>query len=305
MQRSCPICQTQAARARIFLNENLDSERLTAFSYASRKSPEYMCLRMLQCPTCDLVFADEPPAQDELAHAYELADYDSSEEALDAAAAYLIAVKPILERLRSRRSALEIGTGTGVFLELLQTQGFDELVGVEPSAAAIAAAPPHRRSWIRQGVFDESQFAPESFDLICCFMTLEHVRNPADIAQAAMRLLRPGGAFVSVTHNYRSLVNRLLGRRSPIVDIEHMQLFSRLSIRALLDRSGYESVESATFRNAYALRYWLRLSPLPDGLKRVAGRLAEKAGLASRKLSVDVGNQIASGFKPTHASKSP
>ena len=301
MSRSCPICRTSAEQARLFLDENFDAKRLSALSYASRKTPEFMCLRMLQCPKCDLVYAETPPMQSELAKAYELADYDSSQEANDAASTYVDAISPILQRLPERRSALEIGAGTGIFLECLKERGFVQLSGVEPSAAALAAAPEHRRAWIREGIFEESEFAPGSFDLVCCFMTLEHVFDPAELVAAAWRLLRPGGAFVSVTHDYRGFLNRLLGRHSPIVDIEHMQLFSPRSIEALFERGHYRSVGSSTFRNSYALRYWLRLAPLPGGLKTAAGRVADKLGLASRKLSFNVGNTLAWGFKPATA----
>src|SRR5205814_761333 len=85
----------------------------------------------------------------------------------------------------------------------LSNASFAEVVGVEPSLAAIAAAPAERRAWIRGGVFDQSDFVAESFDLICCFMTLEHVLDPMALATAAWRLLRPNGALITVTHDYR------------------------------------------------------------------------------------------------------
>ncbi len=294
LERSCPVCHTGSERAKLFLEGNLDPAKLSTFSFASRKTPEFMCHRLVQCPTCDLVYASEPPAQDELAHAYHVADYDSAEEANDAAKAYIKAIGPTLALLRQRQSALEIGTGTGIFLEHLEQQGFTELVGVEPSAAAIAAAPPRRQAWIRQAMFDEKDFLPRSFDLICCFMTMEHVQDPNVIARAALNLLRPGGAFVTVTHDYRGMVNRLLGRRSPIIDIEHLQLFSRESLRYLFQNTGYSQFRTSAFVNSYSLQYWMRLAPLPGSLKR-AGQ-----GLASRvqvKLGFNVGNLIASGLK--------
>src|SRR5665647_1143686 len=255
--RPCPVCHTGFEKAKLFIEKNIDPAKLSGFSFASRKEPEYMCHRLVQCTNCDLVYADQPPGENELAHAYHVADYDSSEEANDAAAAYILAIQPALGKLAQRQRALEIGTGTGIFLERLSREGFTELVGVEPSSAAIAAAPEYRRAWIREGMFEEKDFAPASFDLICCFMTMEHVRDPNIVASAALHLLRPGGAFVTVTHDYRSLVNRLLGRRSPIIDIEHMQLFSKRSARHLFESVGYADVTVRAFVNAYTLRYWI------------------------------------------------
>jgi SAM-dependent methyltransferase len=294
---SCPVCGAPLKAAVLFLEESIDPTKMSGFSYASRKTPEYMSHRLVRCTACDLVYVADPPGQDVLAQAYHQADYDSAEEATDAAEAYVRAMAPILSRLNGRASVLEIGSGTGVLLERLQTLGFTGLVGVEPSAAAIAAAPAHRRAWLREGIFREDAFAPESFDLICCFMTLEHVRDPLALARSARRLLRPGGAFVTVTHDYQSLVNRLLGRKSPIIDIEHMQIFSDRSIRALFERSGFSQVSARPFRNRYALRYWLRLAPLPAGLKVMADKVFGATGFGRLKLSVNVGNTLAAGFR--------
>ncbi len=296
--RSCPVCHAGLEKAKLFAEKNIDPAKLSGFSFASRKTPEFMNHRLVQCTSCDLVYANQPPAEDELAHAYHVADYDSSEEANDAAAAYIRAIRPTLNALVRRQRVLEIGTGTGIFLEYLSREGFTDLVGVEPSSAAIAAAPIHRQAWIREGMFEEKDFAPESFDLICCFMTMEHVRDPNIIASAVLRLLRPGGAFVTVTHDYRGVVNRLLGKRSPIIDIEHLQLFSERSIRHLFDAVGFTQVEVKGFVNTYSMIYWTRLSPLPGRVKATALRLLDALGWGKAKLSVNVGNSMTVGVKP-------
>lgn len=295
--RACPVCDTPSEGAKLFMEERFDQTRLSGFSYASRKEPEFMCHRLVQCAVCDLVYVDDPPKQDELAAAYHVAEYDTSEEADDAASAYLRAIGPLLGRLPARQRALEIGTGNGIFLEKLASVGFTDLVGVEPSSAAIAAAPERRRAWIREGIFREADFEPRTFDLICCFMTMEHVADPGSIARAAFRLLRKGGAFVTVTHDYRSPVNRLLGRRSPIIDIEHMQLFSARSIRELFARSGYADIDVRAFSNSYPIQYWLRLAPLPRALKRITAAALVALRANHVKLAFNVGNTCAFGIR--------
>lgn len=296
--RPCPVCNTDSSVAKLFLKKNIDPSQMSAFSFASRKLPEFMCHQLVQCPTCDLVYANDPPDQSVLAQAYHVSDFDSAQEADDAAAAYDRAVKPVLDRLERKDAALEIGTGTGVFLEALKARGFTTLVGVEPSSAAIAAAPAHRQAWIREAIFREADFLPDSFDFICCFMTLEHVRDPSEIVSAARRLLKPGGAIALVTHDYRSSVNRLLGRRSPIIDIEHMQLFSPSSIKQLLQRNDFESIGVHSFQNRYALRYWMRLLPLNASFKQRLIRALGAVGLVDIKLSFNVGNMLSFGYRP-------
>ena len=298
-KRSCPICRDSSVVTRPFLESSFRQDALTAASFASRKLPEYMSHAMVQCTCCDLVFVDQPPSQQELAENYHAADYDSSEEAEHAADSYARAINPVLQKLSGRKDdALEIGTGTGAFLSRLKDAGFANVSGVEPSVSAIAAAPKERSPWIREGIFVESDFAPESFDLITCFMTLEHVREPGDLVESALQLLRPGGAFVGVTHDYRGWLNRTLGARSPIVDVEHMQLFSARSSRALLTSRGFESVDAKAFSNAYRPSYWMRLVPMPNGAKQKLISAVKGTPLDAYRIPVNVGNTMSWGFKP-------
>lgn len=282
------------------MKQNIDPAKLSSFSFASRKLPEFMCHQLLQCTSCDLVYANDPPDQSLLAHAYHVSDFDSHQEADDAALAYARAIQPVLRKLKSLDAALEIGTGTGIFLDHLKQSGFKRVLGVEPSSAAIAAAPEHRRAWIQEGIFREEDHAPESYDLICCFMTLEHVLDPNTIVSAASKLLRPGGAIALVTHDYRSWVNRLLGKRSPIIDIEHMQLFSPKSIHTLLRLNHFQGIQVHSFHNRYALRYWMRLLPVSAEHKQSFIGALEHVGLADRRLSFNVGNMLSYGYRPPH-----
>jgi len=297
--RACPICRSPAYLAPSFLKQNYAPERITSYSFASRKTPEFMNHELVKCNTCELVFALTPPGLTTLHSAYHQASYDSSLDALDAAQSYADILRPIIKKLTRAKYALEIGCGNGVLLDRLAELGFDELIGIEPSKEAIRAASPKAKTWIHEGVFEESQFAPNTFDLICCMMTMEHVHEPQKIAQSAIRLLRPGGAFVTVTHDYRSLVNRLMGKKSPIIDIEHLQLFNRKSIHKLFEDYGFLDIEVADFHNTYSVKYWLKLSPIPTWIKLLIHRPGNRFDWLSRfKLSINVGNIATVGFKP-------
>ena len=111
-------------------------------------------------------------------------------------------------------------------------------------------------------------------------------------------MLRPGGVFVAVTHDYRGWVNRLLGKRSPIIDIEHMQLFSAQSSKQLLALRGYCNVGTRQFRNAYRLSYWLRLVPIPAALKSAVIAVVKRTPVDRFRISFNVGNTVSWGVRP-------
>jgi len=295
--RPCPICAAPASAARIVHEERFDPARVGGLAFASRKPPELMHWRLVECRTCGVLFASPAPRAQLLADAYRDADYDSREEARYAGATYAKLVRRLLPRLPGGGGALDVGAGDGAFLEVLRAAGFADVAGVEPSRAALDAADPQIRPLIREGVFSARDFEPGSLRLVSCLQTVEHVPEPLTVFADAHALLRAGGALLVVCHDRRAPVNRLLGRRSPIYDVEHLQLFDPDSLRGLLERAGFADVEIRPFANRYPLRYWTRLAPLPAGAKnRVIGAL-DRARLGGLGLTVPVGNLAAVGWK--------
>jgi SAM-dependent methyltransferase len=163
-----------------------------------------------------------------------------------------------------------------------------------PSRAAAQAAAPAVRPWIRIESFDAARFPAAHFTLIIANQTLEHVRDPRGLLAAARALLKPGGALLTVSHNYRHWLMRLLGARSPIIDVEHLQLFSPASLAFALARAGFVDCEIRPFANRYPLDYWLRLAPLPRWVKRPwYGWLRRRTGGGHWMLRASVGNMLA------------
>ena len=67
---------------------------------------------------------------------------------------------------QGNKSILDIGAGTGVFLDELKSAGFNSLIGIEPSLEPINAAPSHRKKWLKHDIFRAGQFDKNSFDFI-------------------------------------------------------------------------------------------------------------------------------------------
>lgn len=297
--RVCPLCRVVGA-SREVARSSFDPARINEFSYSSRKTPEAMHHRFVECLGCRLWYVTPSP-QVELVAAYREAAFTASTESEFAASTYAGVLARWCAALSSRGAALDIGTGDGAFLAKLLDLGFQEVMGVEPSRAPIAAASPRVRSLIREGLFSEADFSEATLSLVTCFQTLEHVPDPLALLESARRLLRPGGAVVTVCHDRTALPNRVLGTRSPIFDIEHLQLFSPASLRRALALAGFERIELRAVRNRYPLGYWLRLLPLPARARAAAEALVARFGLEAFPLALPVGNLMAVGFRPWRA----
>ena len=76
--RACPLCGGDDAR--VLVEATLDEGRLTASAFASRKLPEYMHSRMVECNVCGMLYANPVLRPETLADAYKDASFDSGAE---------------------------------------------------------------------------------------------------------------------------------------------------------------------------------------------------------------------------------
>ncbi|MDR3321647.1 MAG: class I SAM-dependent methyltransferase [Synergistaceae bacterium] len=294
-ERLCPVCGKSEYTP--FSAENIDDRKITAASYSSRKEPEFMHLRLVRCSNCGLLYTPSVPDTSFLDSAYTNASYDSDEEARFAASTYAEALKPYVSQIENKKDAIDVGAGNGALLPLLKEYGFARAIGIEPSQTAIEAAPDAARRFLRKGLFTEEIVADLFPSLMCSFMTLEHMPDPGEFAKTAYRILNKGGMCAIVVHNYKALLNRFLGARSPIMDIEHLQLFCPKAAEMLMREAGFDIVAIQSLKNAYPIRYWLRLTPMPAKIKKPIASLFEAMRISRVPLSFNVGNLLAVGRK--------
>ena len=77
-------------------------------------------------------------------------------------------------------------------------------------------------------------FHDGEFDLVLCAETIEHVRDVQLLLSEARRVLRPGGTLALTTPGARVLV------RPPDPLSPHLRMFTRRSLRRLLDELGFD-----------------------------------------------------------------
>jgi SAM-dependent methyltransferase len=253
---------------------------------------------MVRCVRCGLVRSDPAVDADTLRRLYGESTFDYSAEVGDLRSTYGRYLEKLRRRGAQQRAILEIGAGNGFFLEEALGHGYEEVRGVEPSTAAIASADPRIRPNIvcdtmRAGLFPENEF-----DAVCLFQTLDHLPDPGAVLDAAMQALRPGGLLLSLNHNVQAVSARLLGERSPIIDVEHTYLFSPETMARIVSLHGYAIVELGRAFNTVSVRYLIHLFPFPGRAKRRLASLARATGLDTVSLRLPLGNLYLIAKKP-------
>ncbi len=148
-------------------------------------------------------------------------------------------------------SVLDVGSGPGIFLEVGLDRGW-EVLGIEPSKAAWQYTTKKNLPVLNR-YFNEQLTLDKKYDVIHLSEVLEHVPEPLGILSHAKKFLKPDGILNIIVPNDFSPFQKILKEQCKfkewwIKPPEHLNYFSRKSLCALVEDSGYEILLStATF----------------------------------------------------------
>lgn len=208
-----------------------------------------------KCKSCGLVFVGNDLTDEELGVAYSSLDSteyyreiaDENRRKMD------YAVKKILHFADKSSKIIDIGTGEGAFLEVLDGEGFTNIAGHEIPGANMSGVEDFAE--IYQD-FDLQTIPSETFDVVTMLDVLEHVKDPHNLLESCYRILKPGGYVYYHTpvvtqtdrlmHNLMnfSAFEKITGMwQSSRTSIFHLQNYTSESTQILLNNSSFELVE--------------------------------------------------------------
>lgn len=136
---------------------------------------------------------------------------------------------------------LDVGCGNGAYLARVREQAGCRVFGLDLSEAAVAAARSTGIEVVR-GTIHDAPWPEGSFSVVSGWWYLEHVPDPVPVARKIARLLEPGGVCVLAVPNHASLNARLFRSSWYHLDCpRHLTLWTRRSVRLLLEHAGLES----------------------------------------------------------------
>ncbi|MEI6559134.1 MAG: class I SAM-dependent methyltransferase [Rhodospirillaceae bacterium] len=173
-----------------------------------------------RCQACALMFVRDPPPD---LGPYYTGDYHVRPASAEELAPHLEGQRfkiEIVRRFKAGGRLLEIGPSIGIFCRLAQQAGFavsaiemdpdcvrflTETLGVRAIQSADAAA-----------ILAE---APETYDAICLWHSIEHMAAPWTVLERAIARLNPGGMLVVAAPNPLSWQARLMKAAWPHYDL--------------------------------------------------------------------------------------
>ena len=206
------------------------------------------CFNLERCPACRTVFVNPHPTRAQIAAFFSNPNLFQKTKDPEGRARSMIRER---ERRRSEFSGyarfvrknvphgrvLDVGCGLGLFLEILGP-GYDRVgLDINPWAA----------NYVRQKLqievlsqdAMETEFAPQSFDVVTVMQTLDHFDHPGMFLKKAVSWLKPGGlVFLASLINLNSLCARLFREDYRLLHPYHLAYFTPKTVREILRRLG-------------------------------------------------------------------
>ncbi len=166
--------------------------------------------------------------------------------------------KFIRDQVRPGDLVLDLGCGDGAFTAILVEAG-GQVIGADVAQAALDRAASHHPGLdFRRVAIDEPlPFEDSQFDLVWASEVIEHVADTAPWLSEVRRVLAPGGRLLLTTPSHgraRMALGGIERFSEPLGD--HLHLYSRRSLRSLLDEFGFQDV-------------WVRPAAGPPLLRRL------------------------------------
>lgn len=170
----------------------------------------------------------------------------------------------------TQKSVLDLGCGTGIFLESLSKQGAKELVGCDGMDFRTT---PGAFRFELSDLNKKLPFADGSFDRVTAIEVIEHLENPRFFAREVARVLKPGGFALFSTPNNESFTSLIslffrgyFAAFGPKDYPAHISPVLELDFQRILKESGLESGNSIWTN-------WGRIPALPLHWQEVLGPL--------------------------------
>jgi len=206
---------------------------------------------LVRCSVCDLVFTNPIPKPDKLQEYYNSPDYLSHQVSKWSLTGFvykhlrninLYNKFKLLSKFSKTGKILDIGQGTGEFLNYMKQKGW-EVKGVEPNSNARNFAKDH----YNLPVVDESQIhnLPDFYyDFVTMWHVLEHVLNPGERLAQIRRILKNTGYLVIAVPNLNSPDSVKYKEKWAALDVpRHLYRFTKETLTFLLNENGFDVVQ--------------------------------------------------------------
>jgi ubiquinone/menaquinone biosynthesis C-methylase UbiE len=248
----CNMCGQETSKNKIL------GQRMNRSQGMRPKTASGITTSVVKCTRCGLIYSNPLPIPSNIQDHYGVPPEDYwQEEYFTLDPEYFSEELSIADKLlpfEKGMKALDIGAGLGKCMIALENAGF-EAYGFEPSVPfrerAISKMGINAER-LKQGMIEEVDYPEAYFDFITFGAVLEHLYNPAECIEKALRWLKPNGILhIEVPSSdylipkilnlyYRAIGTNYVNNISPMHEPFHLYEFSLKSFEEHSKRLNYD-----------------------------------------------------------------
>lgn len=235
--QSCPVCESKKFNPFLTCNDNTGSDE---------------SFNIVKCDSCGFAFTNPIPLEENLGKYYESDEYISHSNTNKGLVNFLYQrvrnytlnkKVSLLRSLGNGKKILDIGSGTGEFLNQCQINGF-EVTGIEPSDKGRKQA----KENFNLNVYTEdylTDISDNSFDFITMWHVLEHVYHLNQRLEELYRIIAPNGYVIIAVPNLKSYDASFYKEFWAAYDVpRHLYHFSPNDIKNLCKKHKFSLVKT-------------------------------------------------------------
>ena len=274
LTRCCPVCGVEPPKnATVNTSkhaEDLDLESLTQswkgffkekiiFSYARCRN-----CSLLYCPTffndsqLEILYGQMPPNMDEVPMA----------ALIDTQHGYFNFLK---NSSSLSGGYVEVGPDIGLFTEHCVREGsFTEYWLFEPNRAVKSALDnvvKNHKAHVIHEMTDFSVIPDGAASVVVIIHVMDHLLDPVSTLLTLKKKITKDARVLIVTHDESSLLRRVFGWRWPAFCLQHPQIYSPKTTKALLRAAGFDVVEQHKTVNHFKLSFLVKHALWALGIK--------------------------------------
>ena len=235
--KKCPVCEGE----KISLKFNIKDHSITGETFP-----------VFSCSTCTFLFTQDVPSENEIGKYYASSSYISHSDTKEGLINSLYhkvrkitlkAKRILVQKLagKSKGNILDIGSGTGAFLNEMKMNGWS-VTGIE--ADEVAGNIAHAKYHIVSQEPNELFSLPGQYDVITMWHVLEHVHKLNEYLERIKELITKDGLFIVAVPNPASRDAHAYGTFWAGYDVpRHLYHFSPESMQVLMKKHGFEIIK--------------------------------------------------------------
>ena len=233
----CPVCQGVSFR-----------KKLSCKDYTYSKET----FKVVSCETCWFAFTNPRPKDDEIGKYYCSEMYISHTNNTEGVfnliyqAVRKLSIRAkvsLLKGLHPRGTHLDIGCGTGEFLNACRDAGF-KTKGIEPSETARKQAIENYNLSVSENTNLE-KYLNDEIGSVSMWHVLEHVTNLNETISQIYRIVKPQGKVIVAVPNYKCWDAAYYKEHWAAWDVPiHLWHFSEKTIKQIFSKHGFELIKT-------------------------------------------------------------